>query len=192
MTIAMNIRRASVILCLAALAGCRGGGLVDLLDEDSVRRLDAVPEGATLLVSLSAGAEPVFNEGIRLVQRDDAALLVEATRESLARFAELPDVTHVAVWGPGDVLRKLDPELRGELLRALAGDAPVPLPIIATFAPGAPDAEAAVTACGATLRSFTSGVATLDADPDAALRLLEMPSLVELERPTTMRPLEGR
>jgi hypothetical protein len=188
------IVRLSIVVMLAALAGCRGNDLTGLLDEDSSRRLAAAPADATLLVSLRAGAQPAFDDGLRLVEQSGATMLLEATREGLTGLGALPDVTHAAVWGPGEVLRKLDPALRGELLGAFdrADQEPAPLAIIATFAPGATNVEAAVAGCGADLRSFTNGVVTLDATPDAALRLLELPDLVELERPNTLRPLEGR
>ncbi len=193
MVIARRCLVLTVGLVLAALAGCRGGALVDSLDEDSTRRLNAVPEEATLLVSLRAGADPTFDDGLRLVERSGDAVLLEATRKSLAGLGALPDVTHAAVWGSGDVLRKLDPALRGEVLAALAADTTAaPLAIIATFAPGSTGLEAAIAESGASLRSLTGAIATLDATPAAALRLLELPQLVELERPTTLRPLEGR
>jgi hypothetical protein len=56
----------------------------------------------------------------------------------------------------------------------------------------AADVEAAAAERGADLRSYINGLATLDATPDAVLRLLELPDLIELELPTTLRPLEGR
>jgi hypothetical protein len=191
---ARTCRMATVVLALAALAGCKGSDLEGLLDGDSQRRLGAAPDDATLLVSVRSGADPDFDSDLRLVERTGDALLLEATREGLAGLGVLPEVTHAAVWGPGNVLRKLDPALRGQLLGALAAaDTTVaPLPIIATFAPGATGVEPAIAASGATLRSYTDGVATLDATPDAALRLLELPDLVELERPHTLRPLDGR
>lgn len=194
MVIAHSCRVLGAVLAVLSLAGCRDGDLADLLDEDSKRRLDAAPQEASLVLSVRAATDPEFDEGIRLVERSGGTLLVEVTRESLAGFAGLPDLTHVAVWGSGDVLNKLDPALRGELLGAFdiaAKDAP-PLAIIATFAPGAADVAAAVAERGAALRSYNNGVATLDATPDAALRLLELPDLIELELPTTLRPLEGR
>ncbi len=194
MVTATGCRNLTVVLALAALVGCKGSDLEGLLDEDSHRRLEAAPDEATLLVSLRASADPAYDSGLRLVERRGDTVLLEASRQSLAGLGALPDVTHAAVWGPGDVLGKLDPALRGELLGALAAadTTTAPLAIIATFAPGATGVEDAVAASGATLRSYTNGVATLDAAPDAALRLLELPDLVELERPTTLRPLEGR
>lgn len=194
MVIAHSCRVLGAVLAVASLAGCRDGDLAEMLDEDSARRLAAVPPDASLVLSVRADAEPDFDEGMRLVEQAGNTRLVEVTRDSLDRFAGLPNLTHVAVWGSGDVLRKLDPSLRGELLRAIdAADAQAPpLAIIATFAPGATDVAAALADRGAVLRSQNDGVVTLDATPEAALRLLELPDLVELEKPTTLRPLEGR
>ena len=194
MVTARTCRVLVAVLALAGLAGCKGSDLEGLLDEDSQRRLDAAPKDATLLVSLRASEDPAFDNQMRLVEHRDGVVLLEAARASLAKLGALPDVSHAAVWGPGDVLRKLDPALRGEILGAFAADdsSAAPLAIIATFAPGATGVEPAIAASGATLRSYTAGVATLDATPDAALRLLELPDLVELERPNTLRPLEGR
>ena len=95
---------------------------------------------------------------MRLVEQSGGTLLVEVARESLAGFAGLPDLTHVAVWGPGNVLNKLDPALRGELLGAfdVGAEDPPPLAIIATFAPGAADVAAAVAACGAACAATTT------------------------------------
>lgn len=179
---------ATALLGLSLLAGCRGGDLASILDEDSLGRLAAAPADETLLVSVRAGAEPSFDDGMRLVQRSGDTLLIEGRRDSLDRLAGLPDVTHAAVWGTGEVLRKLDPGLRGDLLQAEAGTT---LPMLATFAPDAADIAALVAAQGATLRSSSGGVATLDADAPAVRRLLQLPELIELEKPSTLRPLEG-
>jgi hypothetical protein len=192
--IARRSRMLTVVLALVALGGCRDSDLKRVLDDDSNRRLDAAPADATLLISLRAGADPVFDDHLRLIERAGGTLLVEASRESANSLGGLPDVTHAAVWGAGDVLRKLDPALRGELLGSLdtADKDDATLPIIATFAAGATGVEAAIAGSGASLRSLTGTIATLDATPAAALRLLEWPQLVELEKPNTLRPLEGR
>jgi hypothetical protein len=191
---ARTCRMLTAALAVAGLAGCRGSDLDRLLDADSQRRLDAMPAGATLLVSLRTGGDPAIADDVRVVEHAGDLVLLEATRDGLAGLGALPDVTQAVVWGPSDVLRKLDPALRGALLEAFgaADTTAASLPVIATFAPDASGVEAAVAASGATLRSLTGGVATVDATPGAALRLLELPDLVELERPNTLRPLEGR
>jgi hypothetical protein len=192
----MRIRSFAWLMLLgaAALAGCRNADFEKMLDADSQQRLENMDGDARVLVSLGGDEQAPqvadLAAGDRVLDRSDHGVLLDVARSSLSQLAGTPGLKSGVIWGPGTATAKLDPGLRAQLLAALTqpgGEGP--MPIIARFAPGTENLADAIAACGGRARSTTAGIVTLDAPPQAVLRILALPGLVELKKPSTLRPL---
>jgi hypothetical protein len=181
---------------VVGLVGCRSEEpLADLLDEASQTRLEALSADANVLLSLQSeapleGALPLEEGGRRLGGTGNSVLL-EVPRAALSQLADLEGLTSVVVWGGGEIVRRLDPFLRKELLARM--DSPPkrdePLSMIATFQEGADDYAQQLAALDVKPRSIVGNVATLDASPETAFKILALPSLVKLSQPQQRHPV---
>lgn len=183
------------VACL--LVGCRGGELNDRADRLSSERLDGLPAAATVLLSLHGGASPPplppLGEGGRTVSESGGAALVVAARGLVAGLARLEGVERIVVWGDGARAGRLESRLRDDILVRLDADRDdETLPVIATFAGDAPDLIDELSALGARVGSRSGSIVTLEAAPQALLRVFARDDLVKLEKPELQRPSAPR
>lgn len=183
----------AVPLCFGS--GCKNGDDIGShLDNLSRERLAAVPDGETVLVSFRAASDldnlPLGESG-RTLGRGDGTVLVDVPRSALADLAGQSGISEAVIWGRGTVAQRLGFALRNQLLEVAYDPArhDEPLSLIATFAPGTPDARAAVEKLGGNPRTLSGNILTLDASIDEAFAILSLPGLLKLSRPSMQRPL---
>lgn len=188
----------SLLALLALLAGCRESeqlaGLADLTDRASLERLAALPETATVLLSLEghdAMLAPEPGEGGRRLASFHKSFLLEVPRASLPDLADTPGLKAIVVWGGGEVLPKLDSRLRLSLLTRFSGEElrSTPLEVIARFEGDGLDLRHSLETMGAEVRSAHGGIVTMNATADVLLELVARPDLVKLEKPVLQKQL---
>ena len=179
------------------LGGCHGGELDDRADRRSAQRLAGLPTAATVLLSLHGDAVPSelppLGEGGRKLSSFGGPSLVVAAREVVPELARLPGVERIVIWGAGERAGRMDSPLRDELLSRLdSGREDEPLPAIATFAGDTPGLVDELKGLGARVGGRSGSIVTLDAAPQALLRVLARDDLIKLEQPSLMQPSATR
>ncbi len=175
--------------------GCGGGtGALDaLLDKPSRERLQALPTEATLLVALAVeepGVDLDLPDGFTQLGRSGAAALVQVNPE--ARETVLPpEVVRASIWGDLEIVPRMDPRLRGELLDAWRDATETPISAIATFQDETPNLRERLTELGIGIGSIAGPIVTVNADFNGILAVLGMPELLTLSAPRQLRPSGG-
>ena len=180
-----------LVTCLAcvSLPGCKGGAE---LDPASSARLDAVPDDANVLASVTCGSEPVIPplDGGRVLGRAGNTVLVDAPRTAYRALDGVDDLERLVVWGRGTAASRMDPLLRTQLLELVdEGGGARTIPVIATFREDSADIEGRLKSAGAMPRTVTGRVVTMDAGFDALMTVLTFEDLLTLTQPRELRML---
>jgi hypothetical protein len=183
-----------LIPVLLWIPGCQGAASTDKIDEPSRARLDGIPQEETVVLACRMKSMPEslnLGETGRELVRGTEALLVEMRREAMDAFLQRPEIQHAAVWGGSGAVAKMDHWLQAQTLNSWAMSEPVPLSCMARFKPGTTGLKERLEALGANPRTVAGIVVTLDAVPDALLRIVEMPELETVNQPRRLKPLGG-
>ncbi len=183
-----------IAAALGALAGCRGGDMERLLDQDSQQRLAALGKDARVLISLRGETQtpqvPTLGKGDRVLDHAGHSVLLDVDRATLPMLADADGVQDGTIWGGSDVIGRIDPPLRAQLLGALDKPAEVaPLAMVGRFDASVSHVTDAIAACGGKVNSVAGGIVTLEAPARSVLRILAVPGLVELKKPNVLNPL---
>ena len=176
-----------------ALLGCRNKDRVENhLDPPSLIRLTSMQETGRAVVAcrLTPLPETLPAKDAAELGRAGSSVLIEVPKSKLEAISGLSGLERASVWGESSVIAKMDGRLKQELLAAWDEGRQTPIGLMARFADGTSDLDHALSEQGATPRTVAGTVVTLDADPETILRIVEMPGLVTLSMPQTLRPLD--
>jgi len=181
----------AVVLSFVFLPGCNGN-VEQLLDSASRQRLAAVPEGTNVLLSLTADRPPQDLPplgGGRALGRTGNSVLLEVPPGVLPSLSKIDGLRSGTVWGPQNLLGRLDPGLLSAMLEAFdLGTQTEAMSMIARFDDVAADPRPALEGEGAAIGSMAGGIVTLSASPEAALSILALPHLIQLTKPKLQHP----
>ena len=176
------------------LLGCRNNKerVENHLDPPSLIRLTSMQETGRAVVAcrLTPLPETLPAKDAAELGRAGSSVLVEIPKSKLEVLSTFSGLERASVWGESSVIAKMDGRLKQELLAAWDEGRQTPIGLMARFADGASDLEHALSEQGATPRTVAGPVVTLDADPETILRIVEMPGLMTLSLPQTLRPLD--
>jgi hypothetical protein len=176
------------------LVGCRDNKarVENHLDPPSLIRLTSMQETERAIVAcrLTPLPESLPSSEAKELGRAGSSVLVEVPKSKLETLSRLSGLERASVWGESSVIDKMDGKLKQELLSAWDEGRQTPIGLMARFADGTSDLEHALSEQGATPRTVAGPVVTLNADPETILRIVEMPGLMTLSMPQTLRPLD--
>jgi len=191
-----SMTRLLLLICAAApmMVGCRDNKerVENHLDPPSLIRLTSMDENGRAVVAcrLTPLPEALSAKDAAELGRAGSSVLVEVPKSKLSALSTLSGLERASVWGESAVIAKMDGKLKQELLAAWDEGRQTPIGLMARFADGTSDLEHALSEQGATPRTVAGPVVTLDADPETILRIVEMPGLMTLSMPRTLRPLD--
>jgi hypothetical protein len=198
MSVTTALVRRSLILVTPALivvAGCSSrSDIHDRFDPPSLVRLNAIPDGGTVVVSCRLQEVPgrlTLGDEATELARTGSSILVQIPKAKLADLGKLPGVQLASVWGEAKSIQKLDPRLLPTLLGAWENPSPNRLSLLVRFAPGTDGAREKLEAQGVGVRTVAGAVVTVDADPEAVLRMLDIPEIQSVFAPRELAPNGG-
>ena len=176
-----------------AVIGCRAKDRVENhLDPPSLIRLTSMQETGRAVVAcrLTPLPERLPASDAAELGRAGSSVLVEIPKSKINGLASLPGLERASVWGESSVIARMDGKLTQALLGAWDEGRQTPISLMARFADGTSGLQQALSEQGATPRTVAGPVVSLDADPETILRIIEMPGLLTLSIPQTLRPLD--
>jgi hypothetical protein len=195
----MVVRNALVlgIFPFLCLVGCQKGtpSLADQMDPASTARLNSLGEDQMVVLSCRVtempDPPPDLGRDSKQLASTDKAVLLQIPKSEMGKVAKLSGLESVTVWGDAEILQKLDPRLRRDLLNAIGEPSTEDMGLMVRLKEETPGIEEKLTACGCRTRTVAGRVVTVDASPSAVLCALQIPELAAISAPRPLSPQGG-